>query len=350
MSQGILAPGEQVPGHRRVLKRVLAVWCCLAFLLAPAELLEAGQAQKPQPESRIEVVGDVHLPQPARFALVRDAATGLVSLHREGEPIFAGDSPLPLGKIVAVEDRALRVALTSGPDVQIAEGARLPGQYHLIFVRSTWLTALRFQLRYGAAPASNKQYAVVDIRGQRAILERRAAPGEDLPKASIIAVPGSPRDLKGPRAAGGGIAVGEPGTVADTVNHIPFAEVSPDTWEIPERNMRELGREAWPLLSETLLGATPVVTFNDGVGLHLNNSLGTGTLDSEGFRIDYMKLALRTGLEVGDRILSVNDQPVNSAGSLVRLYRQLSSDAGVSELNVLIRRGSELRTITYRLR
>jgi len=348
MSHGILASGEQIPRHRRVMERVLALWCCLAFLLAPADPLEAGQAQKAQPESRIEVVGDVRLPQPARFALIRDATTGLVSLHREGEPIFEGDSPLPLGKIVAVEDRALRVALTSGPDVQIAEGARLPGQHQLIFVRSAWLTALRFQLRYGAAPASNRQYAVVDIQGQRAILERGAAPGEDLPKASIIAVPGSPRDLKGSRAGGG--AIGEPGTVADTVNRIPFAEVGPDTWEIPERNLRELGREAWPLLSETLLGATPVVTFNDGVGLHLNNALGTGTLDSEGFRIDYMKLARRTGLEVGDRILSVNDQPVNSAGSLVRLYRQLSSDAGVSELNVLIRRGADLRTVTYRIR
>ncbi|MGH7381671.1 MAG: hypothetical protein ACREKR_05500 [Candidatus Methylomirabilales bacterium] len=348
MSHGIPASGEQVPRHRRVMKQALAVWCCLAFLLAPADLLEAGQAQKPQPESRVEVVGDVRLPQPARFALIRDASTGLVSLHREGEPIFEGDSPLPLGKIVAVEDRALRVAPTNGPDVQIAEGARLPGQRRLIFVRSAWLTALRFQLRYGAAPASNKQYAVVDIQGQRAVLERPAAPGEDLPKASIIAVPGSPRDQKGSLAGGGGI--GEPGTVAETVNRIPFAEVGPDTWEIPERNLRELGREAWPLLSETLLGATPVVTFNDGVGLHLNNSLGTGTLDNQGFRIDYMKLAQRTGLEVGDRILSVNDQPVNSAGSLVRLYRQLSSDAGVSELNVLIRRGSEQRTITYRIR
>ncbi|MGH7426132.1 MAG: hypothetical protein ACREJP_08185, partial [Candidatus Methylomirabilales bacterium] len=86
MSHGIPASGEQVPRHRRVLKRVLAVSCCLVFLLAPADLLQAGQAQKPQPESRVEVVGDVRLPQPARFALIRDASTGLVSLHREGEP------------------------------------------------------------------------------------------------------------------------------------------------------------------------------------------------------------------------------------------------------------------------
>jgi hypothetical protein len=350
MSHGFPAPGAQVHQRRKLLKQVLAVCSCLAFLLSPVKLPEAGQAQKPQPESRIEVVGDVHLPQPARFALIRDASTGLVSLHREGEPIFVGDSPVPLGKIVAVEERALRVALTSGADAQVAEGGALPGQRQLVFVRGTWLTALRFQLRRGAAPASNKQYAVVDIQGQRAILERRAAPGEDVSKASIIAVPESPRNPKGPSAAGGGIAAGEPGTVADAVNRIPFTEVGPDTWEIPERNARELGREAWPLLSETLQGATPVVTFNEGVGLRLSNALGTGTLDSEGFRIDYMKLARQTGLEVGDRILSVNGHPVNSAGSLVVLYRRLSSDAGVSELNVLIRRGSEQRVITYRIR
>jgi hypothetical protein len=286
------------------------------------------------------------MPQPTRFALIRDTATGLVSLHREGEPIFEGNSPLPVGKVTAVEERALRVALTSGGDVQIKEGAGIPSLRRLIFVRSAWLTALRFQLRYGAASASSRQYAVVDIQGQRAILERAAAPGEDLPKASIMAVPGSPRGLKGPRAS----AIGEPGTVTDAINRIPFAEVAPDTWEVPERSVRDLGRQVWPLLSESLVGATPVVTFNDGVGIRLNNAVGTGTLDSEGFRIDYVKLARRTGLEVGDRILSVNDQPVNSAGSLVRLYRQLSSDAGVSEINVLIRRGSEQRTITYRIR
>ena len=350
MSHGIPASGEQAPRHHRVMTPALAVWCCLAFLLALADLLEAGQAQKSQPEGRVEVVGDVRLPQPARFVLIHDPATGHLGLYRDGEAVFDDDSPVPIGKIVVVDDHTLRIVLAGGQTVEIPEGTRLPAPRTLVFIRSAWLDTLRFQLRFGRAGASNKNYSVVDVRGRQAILERRAAPGEDLPKASIIAVPGSPRDLKGPRAAGGSITVGEPGTAADTVNRIPFAEVGPDTWEIPERNARELGSEIWPLLSETLLSATPVVTFGDGVGLRLNNPLGTGTLDSEGFRIDYVKLARRTGLEVGDRILSVNDQPVNSAGSLVRLYRQLSSDAGVSEVNVLIRRGREQRTITYRIR
>jgi len=349
MSHGFPSPGAHVPPHRRVIKQALAAWCCLAFLLAPAYLLQAGQAQKPQPESRIEVVGDVRLPQPARFALIRDAVTGLVSLHREGEPIFEGDSPLPLGKVVVVEDHALRIALPSGRIVEIAEGAGLPGPRKLVFIRSAWLDALRFQLRYGAAPASTKYYAVVDIQGLRAILERAATPGEDPSRAGIVGVLGS---SQGPRGLGpsGPSAVSEKSALEEMVNRIPFAEVAPNTWEIPESNVKELSDYMWPLLAETLRSATPTVDVGWGIGLKLDTSLGSGTLDRQGFRIDYVKLAQRTGLEVGDRILAVNDQPVNSAGSLVRLYRQLSSDASVSELNVLIRRGSEQRTITYRIR
>jgi len=349
MSHEIRASGEKVPSLRRLMKRALAVWCCLAFLLASAVLLEAGQAQKPQPGSRVEVVGDVRLPQPTRFALIRDAATGLVGLHREGEPVFEGDSPLPLGKIVAVEDRALRIALPSGRTVEIAEGAGLPGPRKLVFIRSAWLDALRFQLRYGAAPASNKYYAVVDIQGRRAILERAATPGEDPSRASIVGVLGS---SQGPRGLGPGgpSAVPEKSAVAEMVNRIPFAKVAPDTWEIPGRNLSELGDQVWPLLAETLRSARPTVDVGWGVGASVDTSLGSGTLDRQGFSIDYMKLARQTGLEVGDRILSVNEHPVNSVGSLVRIYQALKSDAALSEVKVLIKRGGELRTLTYRIR
>ena len=119
---------------------------------------------------------------------------------------------------------------------------------------------------------------------------------------------------------------------------------------VPAEGIKEIGNQMWPLLTETLRSATPVVTMGNGVGLRLNNSLGTGTLDQQGFRIDYVKMARRTGLEVGDRILSVNDQPVNSAGGLVRIYKALRSDAALSEVKVVIKRGDGMRTLTYRIR
>ena len=101
---------------------------------------------------------------------------------------------------------------------------------------------------------------------------------------------------------------------------------------------------------ETLRSATPTFTMAGGVGLRINTSLGSGTLDRRGFKIGYVKMAQRTGLEVGDRILFVNGQAVNSAGGLFRIYRQIKSDSSLSEVKVVINRNNQLRTLTYRLR
>ncbi len=61
-------------------------------------------------------------------------------------------------------------------------------------------------------------------------------------------------------------------------------------------------------------------------------------------------MAQRTGLEVGDRILSVGGEPVNSIGGLIRIYRGFKSDAAVSEVTVVVERNNERRTLTYRIR
>lgn len=333
MTHGIPAFGKPGPRHRGVMRRAIALWCCLLCPLAVAAFLEAGQQDKPSTASRIAPIGDVRLPQATPFALVQDPATGQVGLYKEGEAIFAGDNPLPVGKIVAIEPRSLRLATPGGSIIDIAEGSRLPGSRPLTFVRSAWLDSLRFQVRFGMGTAT-KNYSVVDIQEQRAILERAAAPGEDAATG----------------ASGGRNRAPDGGAVAHMMKRIPFAEVAPDTWEVPEPDAKEVGNYLWPMLVETLRSARPVVTFNDGVGIRLNNSLGMGTLDREGFRIDYVKMANRTGLEVGDRILSVNNQPVNSAGGLVSLYRKLQSDPNLSEVKVVITRNNQPRTLTYRIR
>ena len=130
---------------------------------------------------------------------------------------------------------------------------------------------------------------------------------------------------------------------------MPFNEVAPDTWEIPRREVKELGIHVGPLFVETLRSARPILT-SGGIGLRMNNSLGSGTLDHRGFRIGYAKMAQRTGLEVGDVILSVDGQPVNSVGGLVRIYRKIKGDPNLSEVHVVIKRGEGVKTLRYRIR
>ncbi|MFQ5989452.1 MAG: FG-GAP-like repeat-containing protein, partial [Candidatus Methylomirabilales bacterium] len=312
---------DEARSRRAALWRRLALWSCFLLVLSAPALLKAGQRDGSKAGSRVELVGDVKLPQTTRFALIRDPESAHVGLYKDGEPIFEGQSPLPLGKIAAVHDHRLIVTLPSGQAVEIPEGARLPGPHGLIFVRSALIDTLRFQIHVGGADKPHEDYSVVDILGRHAILQRDVFASKQQTAA-----------------------------IAEMVNRIPLVEVAPDTWEIPGQSVKELGDHLGPFLNETLRSASPIVTLKDGVGLKLHNSLGSGTLDRRGFRIDYARLARRTGLKVGDVILSVNGQPVNSVGGLVRIYRQLKSDSSVSDVKVVIERNNKSRTLTYHIR
>ncbi len=329
--------------------RRLFLWGSVLFVFGPATLVEAGPREGSEADVRVAVVGEVRLPQATRFALIRNPGTGHLGLYKAGEAIFVGKQPLPMGKVVAVREQVLVLVLPTGRIIEIARGGRLPGPHRLMHIRSAVLDTLRYQIRFGAATTSSSTYGVVEIVGRRVILERRASPGEGQATAGPPAVSESPSPW-GTLGPGGPTPAPEGATLGELVNRTPFTEVAPDTWEAPRREVQEIGNRVGTLLIETLRSASPTVTMKDGVGLKLHNSLGSGTLDRRGFKIGYAKMAQRTGLEVGDVIVSVNEQPVNSAGGLFRIYRTLKSDSTVSEVKVVIERNNTLRTLTYRIR
>jgi hypothetical protein len=290
------------------------------------------------------------LPKAERFAVIRNPATGHQGIYKDGEAIYEGGEPLPVGKIIAVRDDALVIAVPSGRKFEIGKGARLPGPRGLIFVRSALIDTLRYQVRSGVATTSGGEYSLVEIAGRQALLVRAAIPGKDRGAAGPKAFRGLPQGQRGVPRPGGPPSLQGGATLAEVVDHIPLAKVEPDTWEVPGSEVKDLGNHLEPLLMETLRSATPTFTMAGGVALSVNTSMGSGVLDKRGFSIGYLKLARRTGLEVGDRILFVNGQAVNSAGGLFRIYRQVKSDSSLSEVKVVINRNNQLRTLTYRLR
>ena len=340
---------KDIPLQRTALWRRFFLWGSVLFVVAAAAFVEASPREASRADGRVTVVGEVRLPQATRFALVRTPATGHLGLYKDGEAVFAGEQHLPVGKVLAVHERSLILALFSQPTVNVPLGARLPGPDGLIFVRSAVLDTLRYQVRTRAAAPSGSTYAVVDIAGRRALLERNAPPGE---RHATTGPPAVSRPQRRPwlaPGAGDSSSPPERATLAEVANRMPFNEVAPDTWEIPKREIKELGNHVGPLFVETLRSARPILT-SGGMGLRMNNSLGSGTLDHRGFRIGYAKMAQRTGLEVGDVILSVDGQPVNSIGGLVRIYRKLKSDPNLDEVHVVIKRGEQVKTLRYRIR
>lgn len=333
---------------RKCAWRWIFLWYSVLLFVGVTMVVEAAPPGKPQAAGRATVVGEVRLPRPARFALAHDPATGHTGLYTEGESIFAEDYPLPVGNVVAVDEDLLILSPPSGPAVKVSLGARLPGRLGLIFVRSVLLDTLRYQTRPGAA-APGSTYAVVDIDGARATLERTASAGKVQTAREPSPAIAPATQSSGAPLAGESSPTQQGMTLADIMEHIPLAEVAPDTWEVPGHEVKQLGDHVGSLLAETLRSARPVLTTG-GIGLRLNTSLGSGTLDSQGFLIQYANLARRTGLEVGDRILFVNEEPVNSVGGLARIYRNLRSDANLSQINVVIKRGEDTKPLAYRFR
>ncbi len=302
-------------------------------------------------QDRVQFIAEMGLSQPTRFALIRDEETGQVTLHRPDGPIFLDRDPLPLGRILWLEDSSLIFAMPNGQSKEVREGSILPISRRLTYRGSVVLERLRFQARYsGPNAAPGDDYSVVEIAGREAILQRNTLPGE-----SQIATGGweggKPSQAQSRAFAGPGSASRvQEKVLAGLVESLPIHEMGPNTWEVPLQDARAVGRSVSQVLFEALSSARPSLTPSYGAALNVDTSVGAGTLDRRGFLVEDPKLASRAGLETGDRILTVNEQPVNSFSGLYRIYQTLKSDSEVSDVKVVINRNSQLQTLTYHLR
>ena len=295
----------------------------------------------------MDFTAEVRLPQPTRFALIRDTDADHLGSYKQGDAVYAGTDPLPLGKIVWVNDAALALSLFGGQTLEVSKGARLPGRRALLFTGSVLLDTLRFQIRHGLpSGAPSNEYSVVEIRGRQAILQRDALPNDG--RSAVAALNPAPSETHA--LVGTDSSTYRGASLASLVNAVPVREVAPDTWEVASAQLKQVSGQAGELFSEALASAVPSLTPWYGVALKVATSLGGGTLDRRGFLVENLKLAQRAGLEMGDRILFVNDEAVNSLGGLYRMYKKLSADAGVSEVTVVVNRDNRLRTLTYRVR
>jgi S1-C subfamily serine protease len=73
-------------------------------------------------------------------------------------------------------------------------------------------------------------------------------------------------------------------------------------------------------------------------------------LGPRGFKVTSPNLAERAGLEMGDVVLAINQQPINGFGDVFRLYRQVKADQSLSTVEVKLERQGQLVTKTFRIR
>jgi S1-C subfamily serine protease len=135
----------------------------------------------------------------------------------------------------------------------------------------------------------------------------------------------------------------------------PFArvrvrETAADTYEISGAELNDALDHGGRVLAQEWPSVQPLLSIRDGIGLQVKSPVADGLLTRPGFQVTSPNLAARFGIQAGDLIVAINDQAVNSFGSLYNLYQQAVKSPLRSELQVRLERGGVPVTKTYRIR
>jgi hypothetical protein len=304
------------------------------------------QLPRPQPEDVMLVnqpKAEVTFATPQRFMVVTEMGSKRQCLYGTGDVLT---DPADPGHAVAIQhiERA-RVQLRDTRTRQViwvAEGQRIP---HLADRRITRIALLRGMDYEYVATASfiDAEPRLLEIRGNRALL------GVDVPPPSPPMTPASPRASGAVGADNRNFTLGRKLDAA-ILERVRVRETSPHAYEVSAADLREALDHGGQVLAEAWPTIWPTVSLRDGVGLQIRSPVANGVLGPKGFQVTSPNLAERAGIEVGDVVLAVNGQAVNSFGDLYTLYQQVRRDSHLSYVEVTLERQGVQMTNTYRLR
>jgi hypothetical protein len=161
----------------------------------------------------------------------------------------------------------------------------------------------------------------VGLTGSRAILQRDVDP------------PPSPLEL-----------------LVRRLEDVRVAQVGPGTWEVNAGQLFDTVRTGESAIWDTLRTSGMELSAGGGIGLDIKTPVMDAKVDRQGFVIASPKLAERAGLRMRDRILSVNDIPIDGFSTLVQVYQQIRTSPDLRTVRVVVERNAAPLTLTYRLR
>lgn len=305
-------------------RRSIGAGMFLAVLLAsgPAH----GQDILPllEPDEQTKILGTNELSPPVWMAVIanREETRFLAS---RGEPLFREGEPRPIGVIRNVGPEGLSVTLTEGGrTVRVAPGRPVTGAGNPVYRQAVLIKALEYRHRpveRGGRKILNGELYLVALRGGRAVLQRD------------IDAPPSPLQI-----------------MQDRLAAIRIVEAGPQTWEVSAKDVQTAMESGEAIVTDALQKSRIDLSREHGVGLVVKTPMVEARLDTRGFVITDPLLASRAGLLVGDRILQVNDVPIDGIGSLLRAYRAVKDNPTIRTVDVLIERNERPLSLAYRVR
>jgi hypothetical protein len=280
---------------------------------------------------------------PRRFAVVVESPTQHQRLYGVGDILPAGKGDSGEYQVMQIEEGRLQLGdPKTHKTIWVAVGGAVPGKSGRRVAGMPVLRAIEY--RYAATGGSlDAEPRVVELREGHASLEVDVPEMASAPPASGPA--GRPTLLpplesvearqRLKRTLLGRVRVTPTGDESYEIN-------AADLNAALERGV-QLAAEAWPKV-------WPNASSRHGISLHVESPIADGTLGPRGFRVTSPNLAERGGVQVGDVIVGVNGQPVNSFADVYRVYSQMQRDPSLSVIQLDLERQGRHLTKTYRIR
>ncbi len=308
----------------------------LGILLSGMHASAKGIPPLPGPDGQTTVLGASESSPPAWMAVISNRQ-GIRFLVGAGDPIFHARDPRPIGIVQSILPDVLTMTRTEkGSGFCVAPGHRLPDAGDLIFRGATLVKTQEFRRRVvgpGGKRILDGELYLVEVRGMRAILQR------DVELPSTMAQPTPATQRPSPTAL-----------MEQRLAAIRIVQAGPRKWEVNAKDIRTAMESGEAIVNHALAESRIDISRDRGVGLELKTPLADVRVDNKGFEITSPNLARRVGLQVGDRILEVNDTPIDGLGSLVRAYHKIRSESSIQTVNLRIERDAQPLSFTYRIR
>ena len=283
---------------------------------------------------------DIVFPTPKRYAVIADAEKQNKRLYAKGSLLFQANSWTPIMIIERLAPHGVLIRQTkTDHKAWIPYGHPLPDLPHLTLVEEVTITEMRYAFQF-VDDQPDKEPRLHRIEGFRAYMVKEVQKETRSPSHPTLL---SPSDSSAPASA----------PSQDLITKIQVTQLNDHTYEIQKESLEPLAnslRGGLDHLTETFDLSFSVL---NSTSVEFSSSLGEATINQEGFtitRFGFTRTA-ELGLQVGDRILSINEQSVTSplnAWGIVRML--LSQETNLNQLRVQLIRDDMPLTKTYRLK
>lgn len=319
------------------------------IIIFPLILPIDGTSKDSELTSSGEVVGTFEDQAPTWYAIIK-TDNERSKLYMAGDLIYSRDNFLDAFSILNISNGIMILKDKNGETLVLTPGERIPVEgSDKVFVKTIEASVLEYSYIPPSQASSRQEledFTLKNLVNKRVSLEKRYKKGlfSDMPMTQ------EERSLfDSPKAEN----IEQPHLIADLFLNIGINKTGENVWEIDGESAKGAVQNAEKVLFSIIRSVEPKFRFGEGPNLNFKCELGDATLNNEGFIIRNLaiaKLGERMGIQQGDIIKSINGCPINSLFGIYEVYKSISTDSSVTEVNVDIIRDKRMKRLSYRIR